>query len=1071
MINIKIVLASSSELKEDRNDFEIFIGRKNKDWVNRGVFLELVVWDDFLDHVPQTRLQDEYDRVVRECDVFVMLFWTKVGQFTEEAFKTAFRQFKAANKPFIFTYFNDAEISTGSANKEDLIRLWSFQGKLESLGHFKAVYKNIDELKLHFSKELDALAASGFIELDSDKARTAMPTNIADQASLTGSGAIAQGRGSTAVGAGGISIRGHSTGNINTGTQTNIDTGGGDFINVIVPPGKSPPAVPFQAPPVTDHVQRPFELAELKRHLLDENGQLRLNTVGLHGFGGAGKTTLARLLCADPIVRRACRDGILWVPLGKNPPDPRAQIADLVTALTGECNGCTTLPGARAQLQAALSHRELLLVIDDVWDEAQIRDIVEASAGCARLITTRNTFTLPFGALLVDVKTMHEKDASRLLGAGLPPGEDARLVALARQLGCWPVLLQLANRALRQRTLRQKMPLPKALDTVERDLARKGVLAFDPARDALERDQAVAATVEASLELLDPGERQRYVELAIFPQDVPIPLVRIAEFWQLTAALDPDGTADLIVNRLDPLSLLEYDGESESIQLHDVLRRYASARLMDRASLHLRLAERWGDRPATSATYAWRWLAFHRAQAAICSEQPTRHALVEKLVAIVTDEHWQQSHEEALEDVPSLQEALSSALDAALADNVPSGAPLVVQAADALVRFRRDRLRPEPIFDLARQGDLDGARRRSALFAIDDHWRQALLLTVAWLAPHAQRDEARKMVEEIQAELGPQPSLHNLVRWIRSDLWSESAPDFGFLVPRQNADEALIEALLKRVGGGQYSRELLISRGLDANAQDPDSPPATRGIVRQNTPDGASTDAEDDRATTRYLAELDGPYLIAYAANDPIKGTVALNRYLSVYTNYSYPEYRFSTLWLLLGFMVQLPRPDGGPWLQDAVVRILGSALGGRSVEFEAGLPIAAIGLRAQGQDQGARIALIKQAAELMGEAARLKPGRDWEGSDVWGHHKRLMLANAQALGWLLGERALARQVLLEASGLADSGFAGYQAPACLAMAEALHVCLAGDQQAIAAITQTLEWAQRAAHNVQDPTF
>ena len=57
------------------------------------------------------------------------------------------------------------------------------------------------------------------------------------------------------------------------------------------------------------------------------------------------------------------------------------------------------------------------------------------------------------------------------------------------------------------------------------------MLAFDPARDALERDQAVAATVEASLELLDPDERQRYAELSIFPQDVPIPLERAAELW------------------------------------------------------------------------------------------------------------------------------------------------------------------------------------------------------------------------------------------------------------------------------------------------------------------------------------------------------------------------------------------------------------------------------------------------------------------------------------------------------------------------------------------------------------
>jgi hypothetical protein len=41
----KLFLASSAELKEDRDQFEILINRKNKDWVGKGVFLELVVWE------------------------------------------------------------------------------------------------------------------------------------------------------------------------------------------------------------------------------------------------------------------------------------------------------------------------------------------------------------------------------------------------------------------------------------------------------------------------------------------------------------------------------------------------------------------------------------------------------------------------------------------------------------------------------------------------------------------------------------------------------------------------------------------------------------------------------------------------------------------------------------------------------------------------------------------------------------------------------------------------------------------------------------------------------------------
>jgi hypothetical protein len=49
IVKKNIFLASSSELKTDREQFEIFINRKNKEWIKKGVFLSLVMWEDFLD--------------------------------------------------------------------------------------------------------------------------------------------------------------------------------------------------------------------------------------------------------------------------------------------------------------------------------------------------------------------------------------------------------------------------------------------------------------------------------------------------------------------------------------------------------------------------------------------------------------------------------------------------------------------------------------------------------------------------------------------------------------------------------------------------------------------------------------------------------------------------------------------------------------------------------------------------------------------------------------------------------------------------------------------------------------
>ena len=164
----KIFLASSSELKDDRDQFEIFIGRKNKELVDRNIFIDLVMWEDFLDAMSQTRLQDEYNKAINESDIFIMLFFTKVGKYTEEEFDKAFKQFKETNKPFVYTYFKDAFISTGDLN-EDVISLIRFKNRLSGLGHFCSSYKNIDELKFKFEQQLYKLIQLGLIEAQQGK--------------------------------------------------------------------------------------------------------------------------------------------------------------------------------------------------------------------------------------------------------------------------------------------------------------------------------------------------------------------------------------------------------------------------------------------------------------------------------------------------------------------------------------------------------------------------------------------------------------------------------------------------------------------------------------------------------------------------------------------------------------------------------------------------------------------------------------------------------------------------------------------------------------------------------------
>ncbi len=159
MKKIKIFLASSNELKSDRERFEIEIYRKCKAWFDKGIFLHLEIWEDLSSRMSSSCSQDEYNAQLREADLFVLLACNKVGMYTAEEFDEAFGAFKATNKPFIFTWFKEP---TGTPDSS----LDAFKKKLDGLGHFYATYTTSDDLWNQFNKELERLEVAGFEKND-----------------------------------------------------------------------------------------------------------------------------------------------------------------------------------------------------------------------------------------------------------------------------------------------------------------------------------------------------------------------------------------------------------------------------------------------------------------------------------------------------------------------------------------------------------------------------------------------------------------------------------------------------------------------------------------------------------------------------------------------------------------------------------------------------------------------------------------------------------------------------------------------------------------------------------------
>ncbi len=377
-----------------------------------------------------------------------------------------------------------------------------------------------------------------------------------------------------------------------------------------------PERVPFLAPaPPETYVQRTKEYMQLRALLLDERRENPVAiTTALQGAGGFGKTTLAKALCHDDDIIDAFTDGILWVELGQQAPDVLGGLTSLYQALTGEQLGFTRVEQAAQQLAARLEDKTALIVIDDVWRQSDLDPFLRGGKGCARLFTTRRLdLALDLKAKPVEVDEMTADESIDLLRNQL--GAEFRAQAdpdglrdLARRLGEWPQLLELAGGALNKLMHRGK-PFVEALATIQQRYQEKGVTVFDR-RDETQRRHSIRRVVEVSLEFLDDeDERRHYRELGIFPDDADIPLTTTAALWGLD-----DLDAESLAERLADLSLLKLDLKAGTVRLHDVLQHYLLEEVEeqgDPSRLHERLIAGWGDPYTLPDPYAWHHLADH----------------------------------------------------------------------------------------------------------------------------------------------------------------------------------------------------------------------------------------------------------------------------------------------------------------------------------------------------------------------------------------------------------------------------------------------------------------------------
>ena len=157
MKNITVFLASSDELKNDRNSFHSLVASLDEIFEPRGYRIRCRRWEDFSAFCTGSRTQDDYNRIVRASDICICMFHRKAGEYTIEEFNQALDEYvKSQSHPKTFVYIR--ALIEGEMEDEALKRFK--EDLFDRVGHYWCNYATNDAMKLHFVMQLERIIPS-----------------------------------------------------------------------------------------------------------------------------------------------------------------------------------------------------------------------------------------------------------------------------------------------------------------------------------------------------------------------------------------------------------------------------------------------------------------------------------------------------------------------------------------------------------------------------------------------------------------------------------------------------------------------------------------------------------------------------------------------------------------------------------------------------------------------------------------------------------------------------------------------------------------------------------------------
>ncbi|MEV4178200.1 BTAD domain-containing putative transcriptional regulator [Nonomuraea sp. NPDC049709] len=287
----------------------------------------------------------------------------------------------------------------------------------------------------------------------------------------------------------------------------------------------------------------------------------------IDGMAGAGKTALA--VRAGHLLASRFPDGDLFVDLhgftrGTAPANPADTLARLLDVLGVPGESIPLHVDDRAALyRSVLAGRRMLIVLDNVANEAQVRPLLPGAGSCLVLVTSRRRLVGLDGALTVSVDVLPPADAVALFTAAAGrervAGTPVEVLAeVVRRCGLLPLAIRLAAARLEAHPAWSVRHL---LERLERPADRLGELHAG--------QRSVSGAFDLSYRALAAAERRAYRLLGLYAG------VDITPDDAAALLATGVGDASALLDRLQGVHLLREPAPGR-YRFHDLVRDHAA---------------------------------------------------------------------------------------------------------------------------------------------------------------------------------------------------------------------------------------------------------------------------------------------------------------------------------------------------------------------------------------------------------------------------------------------------------------------------------------------------------------